>query len=122
VSGSDGDRASTRRGSVHPPILRTRRRRAAPSNYNSEQLASQRKGAQSEGKDHVVIISNGDKDNVEPSGPLGAGPPKGSTVLHHDPTAPPDSAWSQWNPGANGSQGGWSSISPGDAKALTGGS
>ena len=85
--------------------------------YNSEQLAAQRKGAQGEGKDHVVIISNGSKDNVEPSGPLGKAPPEGSTVLHHDPAAEPGKAWSQWDP----KSGAWKDISPGQAKDLAGG-
>ncbi|MFO0692559.1 MAG: RHS repeat-associated core domain-containing protein [Polyangiales bacterium] len=45
-------------------------------------------------RQHVVVMTNGDRSAVRPSGPLG----EGSTVYHRDSTT---GAWSKWNPTTN---------------------
>ena len=75
---------------------------------DSPQLRAQRDAANGEGKNHVVVISSEDRDNVRPSGPLAEDPPKGSTVVHHDPKT---NKWSTWDGEANQGKGGWTDSS-----------
>lgn len=87
--------------------------------YNTEQIEAQRKGAEGEGKQHVVIISNANKDSARPSGPL-ANNEKGSAVLHHNPET---GEWHKWEPGRKGQSGGWSKqpVAVSDVKKFCGG-
>ena len=84
--------------------------------YDTDQMNKQRNGAANDPdgeKGHAVIISNGDRDNVEPSGPLA----DKSTVVHHNPD---DDSWSKWTPAneENGEPGGWDDISKRTARRM----
>ena len=84
--------------------------------YDTDQMNKQRKGAANDPdgeKGHAVIISNGDRDNVEPSGPLA----DKSTVVHHNPD---DDSWSKWTPAneENVEPGGWDDISKRTARRM----
>lgn len=88
--------------------------------YNSPQMDGQRESANKSKRNHVVVIVNGDRDNLRPSGPLGQAPPKGSNVLHYDPTS---GAWSEWQPAQGDQPGKWVTKEDTGARAkeLTGG-
>jgi RHS repeat-associated protein len=78
--------------------------------YNSDQLRGQADGAKKSEphRDHVVVMTNGNRGNCRPSGPLA----KQSTVLHRDSKT---GEWSQWE-----SKTGWQSISQSDAQSIVG--
>ena len=90
--------------------------------HQTEQLRSQKAGAEGDGKQHVTVISSdGPAEDTRPSRNLGNPENGGSdAVLHRDNSAPPGKEWSQWDPKANNGQGGWTPISNQDARSVVG--